>query len=119
MPRHDAPGVVCTGVPGTSRPWQIVVLALLLAGCAASGATEPRTPMTEGEHIYRRRCAACHRLYAPPEYAPGCWLKLVDAMAARSHLRDEERPALIDYLSAAARPSTTGCPTLPTDANHY
>jgi len=75
------------------------VLALLLSACASA------PPATGGssDRLYRSRCAACHRLYAPQDRTRDEWVKQVARMAPRAHLSDEERARLLEYLQASAR----------------
>ncbi|MEA2626813.1 MAG: hypothetical protein QOD06_2858 [Candidatus Binatota bacterium] len=74
--------------------------ALLAAGCQVK-LPEEGTPAAE---LYRTRCSACHRLYAPSVLKPAMWEIVVERMRGqigKAHmpaLTEEERQTILDYL---------------------
>lgn len=86
--------------------------ALILAGAAvaaaacAGAAPLPSAPGEEGAvRLYRSRCAACHRLYAPGERDASAWPGILARMAPRAHLSTEQHEQLERYLVAHGRRS--------------
>jgi mono/diheme cytochrome c family protein len=100
--------------------WSGAALALgilVVAGCtpvlpAPTGpdavrarATWPDASLAElsrGRDLLRSHCAACHQVPAPRSHAAVAWPGLVDKMAERAHLNDEERELIVRYLVTMA-----------------
>jgi hypothetical protein len=90
--------------------WLLALAALAatasLAVCASGGASHS-LPASQGEEtavkLYRGKCAGCHRLHAPAEYARDAWVPVLDRMSPRAHLSDEEHGELLRYLQAHAK----------------
>ena len=83
-----------------TRPAAALALLLAASACAhgeaGSGASPP-----DGATLYRRNCAACHRLKTPSEHPPGTWRRAVERFG--THLTAEERRLVAEYLAANAR----------------
>lgn len=112
------------GISLPHRPHlRLVMAALLLAAscfaCAACAtASTSRTTNTdtngsganlvvpseheEGRALYERRCATCHELFAPQEYAPAAWPRYVKRYGPRSGLNAAQREKVSAYLQWAA-----------------
>lgn len=103
-----------------SRGLAVATLALLAGGCGAlSGAQAPVlsqtdatrlseggrpttvAELTQGRALFVARCASCHALPQPADYATNRWPKFVDEMAARAKLDGPEASAVLHYLLAA------------------
>ncbi len=81
----------------------VSALAAALVVACATAAPLPAGPGEEGAvRLYRSRCAACHRLYAPEAHTAGEWRAAVDRMAPRAHLAPDEKATLERYLVAHA-----------------
>lgn len=76
----------------------------------ASGAARApeREALRRGRAIYVTECGACHRLYAPEEFASGKWPGLVRRMGQRASLGDGEIADLALYLVSATRAEKSG-----------
>lgn len=88
-----------------------LALLLLTAGCASSGgAAAPRAEgsAADGERLYRKRCASCHRLREPSEQTSRGWSEVMLRMASRAHLSDDEREAVLAYLRSRASDAPAG-----------
>jgi len=72
-------------------------LFLLAVACGSA----PSRPITEGERLYRAKCASCHRLYEPAQRKD--WPKVVDKMEAEKkiHLSPEERAEIVGFLQGS------------------
>jgi hypothetical protein len=70
-----------------------------LTAAARRGAT--MGTLTRGREIFTMRCAECHVLQPISKYSVEQWQKIVGVMAPRANLRDSDRVALRDYLTAA------------------
>lgn len=73
-------------------------LLLLAAACSSA----PSRPMSEGERLYRAKCASCHRLYEPAERKD--WPAVLDKMEAEKkvHLSPEDRAEILGFLQGPA-----------------
>jgi len=58
--------------------------------------------MSEGERLYRAKCASCHRLYEPAERKD--WPAVLDKMEAEKkvHLSPEDRAEILGFLQGPA-----------------
>ncbi|GAC1547054.1 MAG: hypothetical protein NVS2B9_14110 [Myxococcales bacterium] len=72
-------------------------------GC---GGGRPRGPVSDGERVYRSKCAACHRLYEPGERTRDQWESALAKMERLKKVRltPEEEDLILGYL--AGRPET-------------
>ncbi len=80
-----------------------VIAFLALAACA--GSPQARGRPSDPERLYRGKCAACHRPYPPESRTRAQWEGAMSRMAARAHLRDEERALLLGWLREHAKDS--------------
>jgi mono/diheme cytochrome c family protein len=90
-----------------------------LSGCAAGKASIPTaealgaagglsggtdvSALRRGRAILVTECANCHRLFLPAEYSPEQWGGIVQRMANRASLGEDQAADLLLYLSAASR----------------
>lgn len=85
----------CAGGPIVPTPEQL----------AAAGAV-PRdadmAALARGRAIYLTECGACHRLFAPGDYSPQEWTRIVGRMAPRASLDGRQAADLALYLSVAS-----------------
>ena len=72
------------------------LLCLLLCSCASD--TKGRT--ANPQKLYERRCARCHDLFAPSDFADDEWPELVRRYAPRAGIRPSLRPSMIAWLQA-------------------
>ncbi len=75
-------------------PALVALVVLLLAGACAS----VPLPEREGVVLYRKKCGACHRPYAPSEIKPAEWEKTVAEMKVRAKLTPEEFETIRRYV---------------------
>ena len=83
-----------------------VVLAPLAAAALSLWGCTPALPEPDsaGARLYRERCNACHRLYAPNLLKADMWRVQVDRMQGEfarrglAPLSDAERVTLLEYL---------------------
>lgn len=109
------------GISLPHRPHlRLVMAALLLAAscfaCAACSTTSTSRAkesgsssnlvlppeLEEGRALYERRCATCHELFTPQEYAPAAWPRYVKRYGPRSGLNAAQREKVSAYLQWAA-----------------
>lgn len=123
MSPDRAPDVRAVTQPFLPRVAVLLAGVLVLAACAgavpeltaddASWATlrwpdaSPAT-LADGRRLYLRRCAGCHQLYPPADFAPEAWPAVLARMAAPAHLRPDEAAKIERYLVTAARPARGG-----------
>ena len=98
----------------------LLIIALVSAaalGCAAAldhpdaqdtQYASSRWPMTtlkdlqHGRALYVEKCAGCHNLHLPEEYAPDEWEGYVAYMTADAKLNPDEQIAITRFLIAAS-----------------
>lgn len=76
--------------------------ALLATGCATGGGGGSPSARSEGERLYRSRCAACHRLRDPGEHTRARWAWAVERFGPRAHLAPAEQARVLAWLQARA-----------------
>ncbi len=90
----------------------IVVLSVILAGCAAalytptvSNVTGDVTlaELTNGRALYVSKCGSCHTLKLPSEYSADVWKKNLDEMQERAKISNNEKSDIFKYLRADAK----------------
>lgn len=88
---------------------------MILAGCASLGTVAPPVSaamigashgataetLEAGRRILATRCAACHQVYPIANYSPSDWRRIVQKMAHRAKLDDQQKAAVVAYLTAA------------------
>jgi len=73
-----------------------------VAWSQAHGADVGMEQLQAGRSSYVSKCAGCHHLHRPEEYAPPEWPELVAKMSARARLTADERRLIASYLSATS-----------------
>jgi len=82
------------------------LLAAVALACAGAPAAEAGP--AGAERLYRSKCSACHRAYAPSSRDRAAWGQVLPKMAARAKLSDEERARILEFLEANARDGAPG-----------
>jgi mono/diheme cytochrome c family protein len=62
-------------------------------------------PERQGVVLYRKKCGACHRPYAPSEIKPAEWEKTIVEMKTRAKLTDAEVVEIRSYVEPDLVPS--------------
>jgi mono/diheme cytochrome c family protein len=99
-------------------PLPLVILLLILSGCALDRFTPPPVSselmaharsdradaqtLSHGRALFVSRCLECHTLPSAAKHSPGEWPHLVSRMAARANLSASEETAITTYLRAAS-----------------
>jgi hypothetical protein len=88
----------------------VALLFLLVAGSTVT-AGKGKKKRDPDARLYARKCGgACHRLYRPEEYTAPEWVEVVEKMAPRSKLTDEQVERITAYLVKHAREEEPGDP---------
>ena len=90
---------------------------IILAGCEAYPPPPPVTPqmtaampkkkrvsmqtLQDGRNLFARRCIECHTAPNLAYYSSSEWPRIIDSMAHRSNLSEEQRQAIVAYILAA------------------
>lgn len=80
------------------------ILGLLLASCTpkTSTVTGPKntsaTKLAEGKTIFENSCGKCHALPNPTEHSATQWVGIMNAMAPKAKLNDEQHQLVYDYV---------------------
>jgi len=77
----------------------ILAGAIVVAACASIP-----LPEREGVVLYRKKCGACHRPYAPQEIRAAGWEKTFAEMRSRAKLTTEEIATIRRYLEPDLAP---------------
>ena len=96
-------GIFASGLGGCAGAPLRLPTAEELAPAVAGRQAGDVEALRRGRATYVTECAACHRLYAPAEYAPEQWREIVARMARRSSLPGDQAAELLLYLAAASR----------------
>ncbi|MEY8758025.1 c-type cytochrome [Chryseobacterium tongliaoense] len=81
--------------------------AVLLASCTpkVSTATAPTGPATstaeqiaQGKTIFENSCGRCHKLPDPAKHNAVQWVGIMNAMAPKAKLTDEQHQWVYDYI---------------------
>jgi len=83
----------------------LVWVLSLLAACASVP-----LPDREGVVLYRKKCGACHRPYAPQEIRAAGWEKTFGEMRNRARLTPAEIDEIRRYLEPDLAPSHGSAP---------
>lgn len=73
----------------------LTAFGLLALACAGTGG---RIGFSEGEKLFRSKCAACHRLPDPNRYAAEKWPAIIRSHSDRLKLNDEQITLLLSHL---------------------
>jgi mono/diheme cytochrome c family protein len=86
----------------------IPAMLLALSALACAGAPSAEAGPAQAERLYRSKCSACHRAYAPSSRDAAGWAEVLSKMAPRAKLSDAERARILAYLQANARDAPPG-----------
>lgn len=82
----------------------LAILAASVSGCADGPAPRgPALPDAPGRSLYAAKCTACHRLYDPSSKDAARWPAILDRMAVKAKLTDEEKETVSRYVLSFAR----------------
>ncbi len=82
------------------------VLAALALACAGAPAAEAGP--AGAERLYRSKCSACHRAYAPSSRDAAAWAAVLEKMAPRARLSADDRARVLGSLQANAKDAAPG-----------
>jgi hypothetical protein len=69
-----------------------------------SQATATTSPAIDaGKSIYIAKCQRCHGLKDPADYTANQWVPILDNMAKKAALTDDEKANVLAYVDANAR----------------
>lgn len=81
----------------------------LLAACVVSTTAPGPSPRREDPRrsLYRAKCHSCHRLYPADRLSAEKWPPVMEKMASKAKLQDDEKEQILSYLlEGARRPGT-------------
>jgi cytochrome c5 len=56
-----------------------------------------------GHQIFDQNCGKCHRIYTPQEFKEKRWVRIIDEMAPKARLNDNEKQKVLAYVVANAK----------------
>lgn len=84
-----------------------IFAAALLASCTPKSATATEAPksatstaeqIAQGKTIFENSCNRCHKLYEPTQFTSVQWVGIMNAMAPKAKLTDEQHQWVYDYV---------------------
>jgi cytochrome c5 len=81
--------------------------AVLLASCTSKPSTAPAAAGTvtasadklaQGKTIFENSCARCHKLPDPTQHTSVQWVGIMNSMAPKAKLTDEQHQMVYDYI---------------------
>ncbi|WP_353148184.1 cytochrome c [Chryseobacterium sp.] len=81
--------------------------AILLVSCtpkattattAAGTATSTSEQIAQGKTIFENSCGKCHKLPDPASHNPVQWVGIMNAMAPKAKLTDDQHQWVYDYI---------------------
>jgi len=58
------------------------------------------TKAQQGQQIFAGNCGKCHKLYKKEEFAADRWTKILDKMAPKAKLTEEQKSLVLAYLTS-------------------
>lgn len=68
-----------------------------------TGDNDPSAALTAGKLTFEGKCGRCHGLKNTTDYTADRWVKLVDWMAPKARLTDDEKKNVLAYVQANAK----------------
>lgn len=65
---------------------------------APKSATSTAEQIAQGKTIYESACKRCHKLYEPTQFTSVEWVGIMNAMAPKAKLTDEQHQWVYDYV---------------------
>jgi mono/diheme cytochrome c family protein len=56
-----------------------------------------------GHQIFDQNCGKCHRIFTPQEFKEKRWVRIIDEMAPKARLNDNEKQKVLAYVVANAK----------------
>lgn len=84
-------------------------ITLFLVSCTpkVTAVTTVNAPTAEklaqGKTIFDNSCKRCHDLPNPADYSAQDWVGIMNAMAPKAKLNDEQHQLVYDYVAAGAK----------------
>ncbi|HEX7868485.1 MAG TPA: cytochrome C [Chryseobacterium sp.] len=82
-------------------------ILVLLASCTPKATTVAEAPksatstaeqIAQGKTIYEASCKRCHKLYEPTQFTSVEWVGIMNAMAPKAKLTEEQHQWVYDYV---------------------
>lgn len=89
----------------------LMLLAILVWGCskstspAATEAAFSKYEDSEGKSVFREKCGKCHRYKLPETHTASSWPGIVDKMARKAKLSDDQKAAVLAFVTKHAKAS--------------
>lgn len=83
------------------------VTAVLLVSCtpkastsvvASGSSTSTAEQIAQGKTIFENSCGKCHKLPDPASHSPVQWVGIMNSMAPKAKLTDEQHQWVYDYI---------------------
>lgn len=91
----------------------VAIIILFVWGCSHKTAPSTQTSSTQstststaaaaGKETYVAKCQRCHSLKNPANYTTDQWVPILNNMAAKANLSDDEKANVMAYVDANAK----------------
>jgi cytochrome c5 len=71
---------------------------------ASAPVVASKTSVADGEKIYQTSCGRCHDLKNPNEYTVNEWRPIMNRMAPKARLNDDQKNNVLAFLIQNAKP---------------
>lgn len=68
-----------------------------------SAATSTAEQIAQGKTIFENSCGRCHKLPDPASHTPVQWVGIMNSMAPKAKLTDEQHQWVYDYIVSAKK----------------
>ncbi len=99
------------------KMFSILAIAFVIGGCAKKitptvavpvtttkpVATATSSPIAMGQTIYTAKCGRCHELKITTDFTANDWGNIMESMAKKAHLTDDEKANVLAYVKANAK----------------
>ncbi|MFB6455494.1 c-type cytochrome [Chitinophaga sp. Hz27] len=94
---------------------QLTVIAVVLWGCSKSStpsdnaartdAAFAKYPDSDGKTVFRQNCNKCHGYRLPETRTATQWPGIIDKMARKAKLTDDQKAAVLEFVKTNAKAS--------------
>jgi mono/diheme cytochrome c family protein len=89
--------------PAEIKPTATAVTTATSAAAKPSRTTGELTMEQKGQATYNAKCGRCHGLKVTTDYTADRWLTVMQVMAIKANLNDEEKQNVVAYVRANAK----------------
>jgi cytochrome c5 len=88
-----------------SKTIAVAILGIFIYSCSpkiiapvAEVKKELTPELAAGKGLYENNCAKCHKLFEPSRHTKEDWIPVVDRMAKKARITDEQKVLVYNYI---------------------